>query len=463
MSFFSALPPEMDPKSKLEQVVIWLGKLRADLLRLPDWSFVTAIKESGLVASRRLKAGANVTITDGGPGGDITIASTGGGGGGAPINASYVTAVTEPALTQSRLLTAGTNVTIVDGGALGPITVSATGGGTTSPLTTKGDIWGFDTADNRIPVGQDGFALSANSATALGVTYRTIFSPLIWLFGTGSDGTIAFNGTNTFAFASLAGSTYTLTRNIFGTNITLSAGITVYANNFGIWANGTLTVPSTALIHSNGPNGSSTGTAGASVPFNFYCGQSGSGGAGNIGGGSFGSNNSHALGGTGGRGGNGSGTGGAVGGNITPPAVNNGGVETPINLVLVSMVGLEQGFTSAGLRYNGGAGGGGAGGDNVSNKGGGGGSGGGYVGICAFLNSGTGSITATGGNGGSPGIVGCGGGGGGGGGYLFFLTTTTAPTFTFSVAGGAGGTGGGGGGITGSNGVAGNSTVIALT
>ncbi len=45
------------------------------------------------------------------------------------------------------------------------------GGGLTSPLTTKGDIWGRTTGDARIPVGADGTVLTADSAQALGVKW----------------------------------------------------------------------------------------------------------------------------------------------------------------------------------------------------------------------------------------------------------------------------------------------------
>jgi len=47
------------------------------------------------------------------------------------------------------------------------------GGGASSPLTTKGDLWGFDTGDARLPVGTDGQVLTADSAAALGVSYQT--------------------------------------------------------------------------------------------------------------------------------------------------------------------------------------------------------------------------------------------------------------------------------------------------
>ncbi len=43
--------------------------------------------------------------------------------------------------------------------------------GLTSPLTTKGDIWGFSTVDARVPVGADGTVLTADSTQALGVKW----------------------------------------------------------------------------------------------------------------------------------------------------------------------------------------------------------------------------------------------------------------------------------------------------
>lgn len=47
----------------------------------------------------------------------------------------------------------------------------AGGAGSTSPLTTKGDLWGFSTVDARLPVGTDGFELVADSTQALGVKW----------------------------------------------------------------------------------------------------------------------------------------------------------------------------------------------------------------------------------------------------------------------------------------------------
>ncbi len=46
------------------------------------------------------------------------------------------------------------------------------GGASTSPLTTKGDLWGYDTADARVPVGTDAYLLAADSTDAQGVSWK---------------------------------------------------------------------------------------------------------------------------------------------------------------------------------------------------------------------------------------------------------------------------------------------------
>ena len=89
--------------------------------------------------------------------------------GGADKTATYITEANETAkLPNSFQLFAGTNITFTL--AANALTINSSGGGT-SPLTTKGDIFGHSTVDARIPVGADTFVLTADSTQALGVKW----------------------------------------------------------------------------------------------------------------------------------------------------------------------------------------------------------------------------------------------------------------------------------------------------
>ncbi len=68
-----------------------------------------------------------------------------------------------------KSLIGGDNITVTDNAD--DVTITSTG---TSPLTTKGDLYGFNTVDDRVPVGTDGQLLSANSANPIGVEWVTI-------------------------------------------------------------------------------------------------------------------------------------------------------------------------------------------------------------------------------------------------------------------------------------------------
>jgi len=65
-------------------------------------------------------------------------------------------------------ISAGSNITISPAGV-----IASTGGGA-SPLTTKGDLYTYDTTDERLPVGTDGQALVANSSTTTGLEWKTL-------------------------------------------------------------------------------------------------------------------------------------------------------------------------------------------------------------------------------------------------------------------------------------------------
>lgn len=69
-------------------------------------------------------------------------------------------------------VSAGTNITLTQLPD-GTTRIDASGSGS-SPLTTKGDLYGYSTQDARIPVGANGTVLTADSAEALGVKWATV-------------------------------------------------------------------------------------------------------------------------------------------------------------------------------------------------------------------------------------------------------------------------------------------------
>lgn len=81
--------------------------------------------------------GENTTVlTANGPEAPATFQPSGGGGGGAPADATYVVMSLNPTLTNERVLTAGSNITITDGGAGGTVTIASTASGSGTVTNT---------------------------------------------------------------------------------------------------------------------------------------------------------------------------------------------------------------------------------------------------------------------------------------------------------------------------------------
>lgn len=315
--------------------------------------------------------------------------------------------------------------------------------------------------------------------------------------GTGFDGSVILNGSTDYNnFSSRSGSEYTLTRDLHATNLTINSGVTLIADGFLIFCQGTIggsgTVkwgtPSVGGTGGNttGATGGTAGTAGTAGGTGRFRNNAGAtGGQGDDGGGGStavaGSSSSAAvssigsIGGNGGAGGDGgvSGAGGGTAGTISTSV-------TPYYSTLPQLLfGIDFNSTFSSSSYwkggNGGAGGGGGGGGGSigGGGGGGGGAGGGIVFISAFTFSGSFTIDAAGGNGGAGGIdddgggsAGGGGGGGGGGGATIVLYRVKTWTGSYNVAGGTGGTAGAGGSVAavnGSNGSSGNSYEISIS
>lgn len=268
-------------------------------------------------------------------------------------------------------------------------------------------------------------------------------------FGDGSDGAIAFDGTNTYAsFASKSGSDYTLTRDVYASSMTFTASATLNTAGYRIYCRGTIDTTGTALsggvIKNPGGNasGATAGTGGAAGSL----GGGGAGGAGGTPGGSDGTDVTHSLGGAGGDG-----TlppAGGDGGTVTAPTATGGKAWLFSPPTLGYVLGVTGG--AAVLQWVTGGGGGG-GGTSVFGSGAGGGGGGGVVAIAAHTINlkQAADIKANGGNAGTFSGDGTGGGGGGGG-VIIAVYCACSHTLTAAVNC-AGGTKTGGG-VDGSNG-----------
>src|SRR5438876_2198088 len=89
------------------------------------------------------------------------------------------------------------------------------------------------------------------------------------MFGDGSDGAVTFDGSSTVLGLVPSSSTYTLSRSIFCSAITINSGVTIKTASYKIFCTGTLLINSTAIItnagtaalNAAGSSGSSGGSA----------------------------------------------------------------------------------------------------------------------------------------------------------------------------------------------------------
>jgi hypothetical protein len=257
-------------------------------------------------------------------------------------------------------------------------------------------------------------------------------------FGQGVDGAVILDGTVTVSWASKSGSVYTLTRDIYCSDLTINSGVVLSAVGFMVHCSGVLTLNGTYGNSGAGAVGSAGGTS--TNGQNLRGGQTGA--TGGTGAGAAVSALTGGMGGNGGAGGNSGATNGSAGGIVNLPAANLGGASAAQRLPW-SSVGLCQ--TPTGTQGWAGGGGGGAGAGDGTNAGGGGGQGGGVVLTNArYLVISASGLMKTGGGAGGNGAGGNAAGGGGGAGGLIIINTTsftgTIPTATTNCPGGAAGT-----------------------
>lgn len=291
--------------------------------------------------------------------------------------------------------------------------------------------------------------------------HDTLFG--VGMFGDGSDGSADLDGVNTYPWATLGGSSYTLSRDVNLTNLTIRTGIQLAVGGSGqstyrVFGTGVCTIEGTgqAIVQQVGVG---PGPTPSPAPLAGTVAGSGVGGAGQNAAGSAGTSMTNAAGGAGGAAG--AGTGGAAGaaGTVTAPVGTNGRPGASFGQLMGHILGITGGVSTL-TAMKGGAGGGGGGGTGAL-PGGAGGAGGGLIQFSfrsIVLANATG-FKAAGGGGNPSNTSGGGGGGGGGGGYIRIICidlsiASGALSAAVNCPGGAGGAANGAGaaGSVGANG-----------
>jgi hypothetical protein len=255
-----------------------------------------------------------------------------------------------------------------------------------------------------------------------------------------------------------SGAVYTLTRDVYFTNLTVNSGVSINANGYRVFVSGTLTGVGSSFIIANGAAGSGRNGGAGSPPGSVLGGFGGGGAGGNGAANGAGSLTVPKVGGGGGGGSGGAGSNGFTGGGSTTPTAITGNIRRSA-ADMIFPIALDLPVTMVGIG-GGGAGGGGGGSSTAGATGGGGGGSGGVLIVAARILAGTIGFSALGGDG-AAGTNNGGGGGGGGGGLIHLLYGDKATwTGTTNVSGGAAGAGNGTGSAGGA-GSAGNVVQLA--
>ena len=173
-----------------------------------------------------LVAGDNITITSA-SNGQVTIT----GATKAPVDATYVVFSSNSTLTSERIITAGSGITITDGGAGGSLTIAATGGGT-------GDVVGPASATDNAVVRFDLTTgkLIQNSAVTIADTTGNITTPGDIAVNGGDITTTAA----TFNIANTNATTLNVGGAASSINMGLSTALATIGNaEIGAWPGGT--------------------------------------------------------------------------------------------------------------------------------------------------------------------------------------------------------------------------------
>lgn len=154
--------------------------------------------------------------------------------------------------------------------------------GSTSPLTTKGDIYTYSTLDARLPVGSNGQYLTADSAQTTGLKWNTFVAPTVQIFTSGSGTYTTPAGVNYIKVKMVggggggggSGTGGTTTGGTggdttFGTSLLTATGGTggnlSAAGNGSVGGTATINSPAIQLVKLNGTYGSGAGYDGSTA------------------------------------------------------------------------------------------------------------------------------------------------------------------------------------------------------
>lgn len=423
--------------------------IRQGMFDLRDW--IQTGLTPGTFARATLTVDSDGRITGVAAGAALATIATSGSA--SDLSGGTVAAARMPALTGDVTTSAGAVATTIANNAVTNAKLAQM-----ATLTLKGNNTG-------------GTANALDLTTAQVLTMLGIGASSPFYFNAGSDGAAVMDGATAVTGATLSGgNTYTATRDVYWTNVTISTSVTFKPDGFRFYINGTLTGAGTAAIDASGGNASAgtagvcfssnnrplpNGLAGGSAASNSTGAAGGTSGAAPRGasitaapGGSGGGGSAGTAGGSmhgGGGGGISGGAGGSAGGTLALAPLTAGDWRE----LESATTGWQLGDTNAGTgtRSPFTAGSGGGAGGSTTALGGGGGAGGGWLVGYIHALSGTVAFRSKGGDGGigTSGAFGGGGGGGGGGGIVVLVlgpgVTPPAPT----VTGGAGGAPGSGG------------------
>jgi len=129
------------------------------------------------------------------------------------------------------VITANRTLTIPDADG----TIALTSGLLTSPLTTKGDLWGWSTTNDRLPVGStNGQVLQVNSAASLGLSYSTATYPST---ATNAARILRADGTNWVETTSTFADIYAASSILYANGANNVAGLTTANNGLLVTSN----------------------------------------------------------------------------------------------------------------------------------------------------------------------------------------------------------------------------------